>query len=364
MKPQVIKYQVNGKAFWKVDFQLMGVRFRKRGYATKREALLVLSKARKDILMGCFCEDDYKAVKKIDTKVGDYFHSVYWDNKSASLKASTAHVRRNIWTARILPYWGKKKISDITQTEVSKFLGIVHRDYGCSPVYQYNLLTYLLLLVKSAVKDGTLPVMPQIDKPRYTLKKGTFFTRNEMKKILNTGKGSRGNDLIHLLFYLALRFGEAVALRVEDVDMEGGTIRINKRVYRGVVDTIKNEKTAVLEIHPDLKNVIERLVSDAPSTGELFPQKGRPGQATKRGVLGKTEASRSVNSIIIEALGEGCPTGTHIFRRTMGNLLVEGGTPLNQVAYLLRDTEATIMKHYSKVNVARASQAVREIKVV
>ena len=171
-----------------------------------------------------------------------------------------------------------------------------------------------------------------------------------MTKVLAQDKGGRGNDLIHTLFYLALRYGEAVALTVQDVDLDGGTVRVNKRLYKGKLDTIKNGKTANLPIHPELRPVLERLVQEAGDKGQLFPMKGRGASPRKAGNLGKTEASRSVNTVIERALGKGSPTGTHIFRRSMGNLLVEKGVPLNQVAYLLRDTEATVMKHYSKVN--------------
>ena len=364
MKKETIKgYKVGSNKFYLIDFQLMGVRFRKRGFVSKKEALLVVSKARKDILMGCFDEDDYKAKKSESTTVSEYFHSVYWEQKAPKIKESTRYIRYAAWEGSILPYWKNKKLSSVSQTTVDKWLAGLHQKKGISPIYQYSLATYLMLLVKHANLTGTLSELPEVVKPKYTLAKSTFFTATQMNKVLATDKGGRGNDLIHILFYLALRYGEAVALTVQDVDLDGGTVRVNKRLYKGKLDTIKNGKTANLPIHPELRPVLERLVQEAGDEGQLFAKKGRGASPRKAGNLGKTEASRSVNKVIEKALGKGAPTGTHIFRRSMGNLLVEKGVPLNQVAYLLRDTEATVMKHYSKVNKTDAHRNIQSFSV-
>jgi integrase len=59
------------------------------------------------------------------------------------------------------------------------------------------------------------------------------LTPDELRRLLETVRGGRFEGLFYLCALVGLRIGEALALRYEDVDLERGTIRVERTLHEG-----------------------------------------------------------------------------------------------------------------------------------
>ena len=238
------KYKKGSDILYMIDFQCRGVRFRRRGYVSRKEALLIASKARQEILIGTYKEEDYNTVYQCST-IKEYFEKHYWESTRWTLKDSTRKVRLGIWKSSILKYWGNKRLDSVNQKTLNQWYK-VKAESGNSAAYIANQYHFLLHLIKHSFETGYLLRLPETKAPKYKRIKKSFLNIIELNKILNTDTGSKAHSLVSVLFYQALRLGEALALTVSDIDFKNGTVRIDKRVYDGKIGTVKNNK--VMEI--------------------------------------------------------------------------------------------------------------------
>jgi integrase len=104
-------------------------------------------------------------------------------------------------------------------SEIDRSPSIVHRAYGV-----------LNGILKQAVKDGRLSRNPAtgVDSlpRRRTRRRRRYLTQDELRRVADAS-GSR-RSLVLTLGYCGLRWGEAVALKVEDVDLERRRITVHR----------------------------------------------------------------------------------------------------------------------------------------
>jgi integrase len=89
---------------------------------------------------------------------------------------------------------------------------------GFAPATVRHAHRVLSLLLDLAVRDGRIPRDPaqRVPLPRITRDEPRFLTRDEVERLADAA-GEDG-DVIRLLAYTGLRFGEMAALRVRRVD--------------------------------------------------------------------------------------------------------------------------------------------------
>ena len=359
------RYKQGRDTLFMIDFQVRGIRFRRRGYVSRDEALLIAAKARQELLLGTYKAEDYETIKQSGT-IEEYFHNHYWESTRWTLKDSTRSVRLGIWKSSLLKYWGNKRMDTVTQRTLSVWYAVC-AEKGNSAGYIAGQYHYLIHMLRHAHDNGFLLKLPETKAPRYKKIKQSFLNIIELNKVLKERPESIENKLVKVLFYQALRVGEACALTVSDLDFKAGTVRIDKRLYDGKIDTVKNNRVMDAPIHPECLSTFRDLVEQAAPHGALFSQVGRPrpsGKPRKRwGYMDRPQASRLINKLIKDALGDDTKfSGTHIFRRTMGSMLVDNGVPLEQVAAYLRDNEQTVLAHYSKVSKSKMKENIQGMK--
>jgi integrase len=140
-----------------------------------------------------------------------------WSAAQTGLKPSTLYGYRSILKARIVPRWGQYRLADVTHAEIAAWVaGLVSSDLAPSTVRQaYRVFSLLLTL---AVRDGWIPRNPAIGVPLPRVRRADprFLNRDEVERLAEAA-GEHG-DVVHLLAYTGLRFGEMAALRVRQVD--------------------------------------------------------------------------------------------------------------------------------------------------
>ncbi len=140
-----------------------------------------------------------------------------WLAAQVGLKPSSRQRYANLLRAHVLPAWGTHRLADIRHPDVAAWVAQT-LERGFAPATVRHAHRVLSLLLDLAVRDGRIPRNPaqRVPLPRITRDEPRFLTRDEVERLADSA-GDDG-DVIRLLAYTGLRFGEMAALRVRRVD--------------------------------------------------------------------------------------------------------------------------------------------------
>ena len=140
-----------------------------------------------------------------------------WVAAQTGLKPSTLYRCRSLLRSQILPRRGQHRLADVTHAEVAGWV-VDLVSGGLAPATVRQAHRVLALILTLAVRDGRIPRNPAdgVPLPRARRADPRFLTREEGERLAE-GAGDYG-DVVRLLAYTGLRFGEMAALRVRRVD--------------------------------------------------------------------------------------------------------------------------------------------------
>lgn len=229
------------------------VRKRKRGFKTKKEAVEYEVQQR------------LNSGKSMDMTLGDFI-DVYFEDKQNELKERTMKNKRYMMEQHIVPYFGKKKMNEITAAQIIQWQNEMQkRDF--SDAYLRMIQNQLTSLFTHASKIYDLQKNPckKVKKMgNFDSRSLEFWTVDEYKKFRSTLEpGSQYYLVFEVLFWTGCRIGELLALTPKDIDFARNQLSITKTYYRnGGKDYITEPKTKqsarVIEIPEFLKQQIEK----------------------------------------------------------------------------------------------------------
>ena len=200
----------------------------KRGFQTKRDALAwereFLNKTQADLNM--------TFASFVDT------YTVDMKNR---IKENTWHTKEHIIRTKILPYFGKRKISDIQPRDIIAWQNemIKGRDKNgkkYSPVYLKTLHNQLSAIFNHAVKFYGLKENPAAkvgNMGKARSREMLFWTQAEYQKFAFAVMDKPVSYYaFEMLYWCGIREGELLALTAGDFDFERGTVTINKSYQR------------------------------------------------------------------------------------------------------------------------------------
>lgn len=215
----------------------------KRGFATKKEAIewerifLLQTSSNLDMSFEAFTELYINDVKK-------------------RLKENTWLTKEHIIRTKILPYFGKLKISDISTKEIIAWQNemLAYRDDKKKPYSQTYLKTLhnqLSAIFNHAVRYYELcsnPAAKVGNMGSEEHKEMLFWTKEEYKKFsFEVMDKPVSFYAFEMLYWCGIREGELLALTAADFDFEKETVRINKSYQRlhgeDVITTQKTKKS-------------------------------------------------------------------------------------------------------------------------
>ena len=233
---------------WKVyirykDWQGVGQVHTKRGFATKREALEY--------------EREFLLKKSKDVNMGfPQFVEVYMEDMKPRLKLNTFLTKKHIMETKIIPYFEKKSLAEITATDVIQWQNqlLSMRDENGMPYSQTYLRTIqnqLSAIFNHACRFYGLTANPSKQAGKMGKAKGKemlFWTTEEYKKFSEVVIDKPVSFYaFEMLYWTGMRLGELLALTMEDFDFEKNTVRINKSYQRlqgqDVITTPKTPKS-------------------------------------------------------------------------------------------------------------------------
>ena len=200
----------------------------KRGFATKKEALE--------------WERGFMLQRSDDLSMTfEQFFKIYEEDRRPRLRLTTWLSKEQIVNTKILPFFGDKPLSEIEPKDIIRWQNNLIESKGkngmpYSQTYLKTVYNQLTAIFTHAFKFYGLKSNPaskvgSIGKKNADEMK--FWTRDEYAKFADfTIKNPWVFYPFEVLYWCGLRLGELLALTYEDIDLEKGTIRINKSLQR------------------------------------------------------------------------------------------------------------------------------------
>lgn len=169
------------------------------------------------------------------------FINIYNDDIKHRIREHTYQQKQYIITKKLLPFFGKIPVSQITPAHIRKWQNelMTYRDSNnnlYSETYLKSINNQLVAIMNYAVRYYGLKENPcqkagSIGKSH--AEEMQFWTIEEFKKFLekiSDKPQSRAGFLI--LYYTGIRIGELLALEYNDIDFENCKLKINKSYQR------------------------------------------------------------------------------------------------------------------------------------
>ena len=241
----------------------------KRGFATKREAeewlrnFLITQKA------------------DFDMKFEDFW-KIYCADMETRLREHTMRTKKYIVELKILPYFGNKRVNDITAADIRQWQNELIK-MGYSPTYLKTINNQLSAIFNYAIRYYDLKSNPCAKAGSMGKSKAEemdFWTGEEFRKFIDSVMNKRLSYMAFMILYwTGMRLGELLALNPKDVDLEKRTISITKSYQRlGKKDVITPPKTSKSKrvitipefLAADIKDYMDSLY-DLQEDDRLFP---------------------------------------------------------------------------------------------
>lgn len=206
----------------------------KRGFSTKREAdewlrsFLLTQQADFNMLF----ED---------------FLKIYYKDMDTRLREHTMRTKRYIMDLKVLPYFGKLKMSEIKAPDIRKWQNELLQQ-GYAQTYLRTIQNQVTALFNYAVKYYDLPNNPCKKAGSIGKKQADemdFWTQAEFSQFVDSIMNKQQSYMAFMTFFwTGMRLGELLALTVGDIDFDKRTMSITKSYQRiNSKDIITEPKT-------------------------------------------------------------------------------------------------------------------------
>lgn len=273
----------------------------------------------------------------------------------------TIRKQDSLWENHIKERFGKRFVDEISSAEINDYLAELYYDCGYSFMYTESFLKMFYLILGQAYSRNYLDVdlynkfcQNKDTKIRMPKKKTdddtdiVAFSREELSLLDDYFKGTNAETAYLLGRYCGLRINEAFGLRWKNVDLEKGTILIDRQMqYQdGLIKlvspkTFNANRTIFLpnKMWDYLKRLAEKRLHDAEALAALREQRRR--------FIDDLDGSRIPSTDLVNCLPDGTiqtvntmkyPTREikkhlginfkyHYLRHTFGTLMAEMNTP-------------------------------------
>lgn len=197
------------------------------------------------------------------------FWEIYKADMEKRLRKTTMKQKEYVMNDKILPYFGKTPINEITAPMIRKWQGEM-MEKGFKPTYLKTIHNQLSAILNYAVnfydlrsnpcrKAGSMGKSKADERPYWTLEEFQKFSDAIMDK-------QDSWIAFQILFWTGMRIGELLALQVKDIDFEQGTITVDESLMRldgeDLITAPKMESSVrVITIHKELQEELKEYIA-------------------------------------------------------------------------------------------------------
>lgn len=254
----------------------------------------------------------------------------------------------------VIPTFGHEKLGAITRLQIQSWVRRLEKQLAADTVRKcYHLLAQLL---DDARREGLIPANPAADVDLPTVPPGreVFLTRAEVSEIV--AQVSAPYDVVfHTLAYTGLRWGELAGLRVRQLDMLRGRLRVDGVMTRyGPKDYPKGKLRRTVPIPEHLIEILGRHLAAHPADRDDLVVTNQRGGALDDGGTRTRQWKPALVAADALARKEKRPTliaakapHVHDLRHSYASWLVQDGVPLAVVQQLLGHRSITTTMRYA-----------------
>ena len=312
------------------------------------------------------------AIKKNDTveELG-----LYWvrNIKINHVRQSTATDYESRLRREVFSYLGKKRVQDLTGRDVEKWMSTL-KAQGKSASTINGARRVLFQLCKYATRQDLMTINPvsktdplKADSNRTQVQE--HWSKDEVKKALEASIGTRLDLFVHLALFTGMRRGEILGLQWSDIDLEHGTISVQRTLKEQTVLTPEGVGTSQLVVdEPKTKSGYRKLAIPGPLSNAFI----RHTEGQKELKLAAGSSWVKSEFVITSTTGTAWnpnnlskkfksfmkennlrPIRIHDMRHTAAHLSLEGNVRLEAVAQGLGHSRIEITKNIYAKNVPK-----------
>ncbi|ETT24958.1 integrase family protein [Rhodococcus rhodochrous ATCC 21198] len=208
--------------------------------------------------------------------------------KKSKLKPSAYGPLESAWRIHVQPRWGHRQLASIEVSDVEEWVTelvtevrdprnpdvVLKKSASATTVIRAH--SVLAGILDRAVRDRKLAANKARDVenlPRKTPKRKIYLTHEQVAAMAEAA--GQWGTLVHLLAYCGLRWGEAVGLRVSDLDMLRRRVNVSRNAVqvgaRIALGTTKSNKPRSIPIPRFLLEELAEQVRGKPRDALVFP---------------------------------------------------------------------------------------------
>lgn len=313
------------------------VRFRKpdnsqgkrRGFTRKRDAELYLASVETSKARGDFI--DVRDAQETIAALG-----AAWLANQVHLKPSTLRSVESTWRLHVLPRWEAVPVGRVRHSDVQAWVTRLASTKG--PTTVLRALGVLAGILDVAVKDRRILSNPArgVDRPRKVIRRHTYLSREQVEALADAAGVHK--TLVLVLAYCGLRWGEAIGLRVQNLDLLRRRINVATNaveVGREIVEgTPKTHKVRSVPIIPSLVPLLAKACEGKRPEDLVFA--GRLGTYVLRSHNQHGWFARAIRDSDVPRLSP------HDLRHTTASLAVQSGANVKAVQRMLGHKSAAM----------------------
>ncbi len=337
-----VRERVNGR--WEVRWSALDGRRRGRTFSSEGEAMDFRDGIRREQL-----SLDGGSLPAIT--VSRFVEDKWWPAAKARVARSTAATWRSELDNHVLPALSSRRLALVRVEDIDDLYRRRAED-GAAHASIMKLRSVLSNIWTEARRLGYVDSSPielsRVPTRRSNRSDEVVFTLNEVRGIADGASRIWGGYAGPILIAAGagLRWGEMAALTPEDVDLDGGLIRVNKSLSEvaGQFEVKEPKSRAgnrVTVFHASVKDALECQIGDWALPDLMFP--------SPRGhYLRRSNFARRVFRPSVDAAGLKSPNTFHSLRKTYATMLAEAGAPPRSISDLLGHAQvSTTLDLYS-----------------
>ena len=237
-RSSIYKRERNGRTTHSVRFyDHYGVR-REKSARTRKQA-----EALRDTIIMQINAGTYGVEEPENPRFKD-FCKQFLKAKEREVKDSSIDDYRQVINNHLVPFFKKKRLTEITPSTIHSFLNYISEKKipsrakdgqarHLSPSTVGKAYRYLKVILRYSLtlqlidRDPTIGIRP----PRVQRKEMDYLTVEEIRKLLDTAEGDT-KELLAVAIFSGLRQGEIFALRWGDIDFKAGVIKVVRSYHQ------------------------------------------------------------------------------------------------------------------------------------
>lgn len=311
-----------------------GTRGHDRGFKLKRDAEAHLATVEVSKLKSAY-------VNRADAKATVSALGIQWlEQHKPKITPSSYHSVESAWRIHVKPKWGSYAVGAITKRDVQAWLNELGEKRSHTTIARVRDL--LAGILDHAVEDNRITKNPARD---LTIKKKpipdeVFLSHAQVEALAHT---SRHPELVLFLAYTGLRWGEATALRVRNVDTTTRRVNVREAVAevngKAVLGSVKSHEKRTVAYPDFLDAAVTAACTCKGQEDRLWnSEEGgylRPGNAVSGWFAGAVRRAEAGDSTFRRVT-------PHDLRHTAASLAISAGANVKVVQRMLGHKSAKV----------------------